>query len=422
MKEEKENNSNLPAVIKQDQHPTNEEYLYWVAQIRAGNNVNYYFEKIINSLRGYFYGMSYPFSRSIKTHSADELRQEGFIVIWEIIQTDTEIKYFFPYVVMAFKHMLLRMYHEYMRNQLIILHNALEKEGQSPFPPGITERLYTYEENRKEASRRSKERANERQTEKQIAKEKNHAKYMRNRERYLARSKEYHDARKEEDREYRKRYYQENKKKIDAKNRKWAKKNRDKANEYARKYREAHEEEIKEKQEKFKQEHPEKPREWQHAHRERHPRPLKKPGTAANVCYGYKQSASGKWIIDRPQAKVVIKIFEWYIEGDSSIGIQRRLFLEHVPSPSGNEEWNTNTIKWILKNERYMGTLVVKPGSKFGKEIEEDVIIENYYPIIISEALFRQAEEAGKRRTNRVIVNGKSQMKKEHRYSEKRGY
>ncbi len=52
-----------------------------------------------------------------------------------------------------------------------------------------------------------------------------------------------------------------------------------------------------------------------------------------------------------------------------------------------------------MKDERYTGKLVVKPGTAFGKDLEEEVILENYFPRIISDEDFYTTQEELERKT-----------------------
>jgi len=48
-----------------------------------------------------------------------------------------------------------------------------------------------------------------------------------------------------------------------------------------------------------------------------------------------------------------------------------------------------------------MQRLIVRPGSPFGKDLDEEVIIENYFPRIISDEEFITVQEELKRKTYR---------------------
>ncbi len=54
-------------------------------------------------------------------------------------------------------------------------------------------------------------------------------------------------------------------------------------------------------------------------------------------CYGYKKDEKGELIPHPEEAKVVQKIFEWYLEGESIIGILKLLEKYSILSPRGKE-------------------------------------------------------------------------------------
>ena len=47
----------------------------------------------------------------------------------------------------------------------------------------------------------------------------------------------------------------------------------------------------------------------------------------------------------------------------------------------------------ILKDERYTGKMTVRPGTPYGKNLDEEVILNNYLPVIVSENRFKAAHE-----------------------------
>lgn len=62
--------------------------------------------------------------------------------------------------------------------------------------------------------------------------------------------------------------------------------------------------------------------------------------------------------IDPVEASVVVEMFEWYArEGRSMLSLVHRLRVLGVPSPSGKDYWGQPTIRGILSNPTYTGTL-----------------------------------------------------------------
>ena len=52
-----------------------------------------------------------------------------------------------------------------------------------------------------------------------------------------------------------------------------------------------------------------------------------------------------------------------------------------------------------MKDERYTGKMTVRPGTPYGKNLDEEVILNNYLPVIVSENRFKAAQERRKRRS-----------------------
>jgi site-specific DNA recombinase len=60
--------------------------------------------------------------------------------------------------------------------------------------------------------------------------------------------------------------------------------------------------------------------------------------------------------VDEEEAVVVRQIFTWYVEEGLSLrAVGRRLMSSHIPSPSGQEHWNTSSVRKLLTNHAYRG-------------------------------------------------------------------
>jgi len=94
--------------------------------------------------------------------------------------------------------------------------------------------------------------------------------------------------------------------------------------------------------------------------------------SAGGLPYGYRteEIASGKvdphgrsipagyhFVIDKPQAAVVRRIFELYISGDGLRTIAHRLNAERIPSPR-RKGWASSAVQVMLKNPIYRGEYV----------------------------------------------------------------
>ena len=82
-------------------------------------------------------------------------------------------------------------------------------------------------------------------------------------------------------------------------------------------------------------------------------------GLYSRPCYGYYKDRNGMLVIDEEKAQIVRNIFDWYLEGDSVIGIKKRLELHRMLSPKGKETWSKHTIETILSNMKYAGDVAI---------------------------------------------------------------
>lgn len=132
-------------------------------------------------------------------------------------------------------------------------------------------------------------------------------------------------------------------------------------------------------------------------------------------CYGYTHNKKGELIPHPVQVKIVQRIFDWYLDGESVIGIVKLLEDQQIPSPRGKDIWPKRTIDTMLSNEKYMGDVILEIEVKPGKF----VMIENNHPGIISREKFNAVQEEKARRSNVVQHNGKVERVKK-RYSSKK--
>ena len=77
-------------------------------------------------------------------------------------------------------------------------------------------------------------------------------------------------------------------------------------------------------------------------------------------CYGYKHDENGKLIIDEKEAEVVRLIFHMSKEGASLSQIAQALQQQDIPSPRGNTVWSRETLRKILCNEKYFGSVILQ--------------------------------------------------------------
>ncbi len=77
----------------------------------------------------------------------------------------------------------------------------------------------------------------------------------------------------------------------------------------------------------------------------------------SSIAYGYTNS-NDTIIPVFPEAKIVKDIFKMYLNGSGSQKIADVLNGKKIVPPKTADKWNSNTIRWILKNPIYVGRIV----------------------------------------------------------------
>ncbi|WP_253197485.1 recombinase family protein [Clostridium algidicarnis] len=132
-------------------------------------------------------------------------------------------------------------------------------------------------------------------------------------------------------------------------------------------------------------------------------------------CYGYDHDEKGKLVINSEEAKVVEKIFEWYLNGKSILGILKELEIQGIKSPMGKDKWCKRTIDVVLSNEKYIGNVRLLDSVTGGVEY----LVKENNPPIISANVFNRVKAEKKKRSN-VIKNEEETIRKEKKYSSKK--
>ena len=78
------------------------------------------------------------------------------------------------------------------------------------------------------------------------------------------------------------------------------------------------------------------------------------------VCYGYKHDEDGRLIVDEEKAETVRMIFRLSGEGASLSQIAQELQERGVLSPRGKAVWSRETLRKILHNEKYCGSVILQ--------------------------------------------------------------
>ncbi|MFR3728553.1 recombinase zinc beta ribbon domain-containing protein [Lacrimispora sp.] len=77
----------------------------------------------------------------------------------------------------------------------------------------------------------------------------------------------------------------------------------------------------------------------------------------AYIPYGFVQKQDDLFVDPKP-AEVVQAIFHRYSNGDSLGGIVDFLFVQGIPSPTGQERWTRPAISKLLSNSKYIGYII----------------------------------------------------------------
>jgi len=74
------------------------------------------------------------------------------------------------------------------------------------------------------------------------------------------------------------------------------------------------------------------------------------------IAYGYMADA-GDLVIDQEKASIVRRIYHSFVAGNSMMDIARQLNQQAVPAPGKSRGWSDRTIRYMLMNPLYVGTL-----------------------------------------------------------------
>ncbi|MBQ9155838.1 MAG: recombinase family protein, partial [Eubacterium sp.] len=136
---------------------------------------------------------------------------------------------------------------------------------------------------------------------------------------------------------------------------------------------------------------------------------------------GYTRTKEGGLTINDKEAEVVRRIYRMYLDGYTPGHIGEILRAYHVTDRSGRERtWNLSTINYILRNEKYMGDLLLQ------KYYTEDFLtkkvvvnrgqisryyVEDAHPPIIPKAVYRRVQnEIARRKEQRIRYKHKSPL------------
>lgn len=137
---------------------------------------------------------------------------------------------------------------------------------------------------------------------------------------------------------------------------------------------------------------------------------------------GYDVDEDGKLVVNRSQAKIVVRLYEEFLSGKTVDYIARIFKREKVKSWDGKCNWQASTLDSMLRNEKYMGDAILQKSytadflSK--KRVMNDGSIQMYHieedhePIIdvenweaVQQELERRQKFCAEHHTNTYAVN-----------------
>ncbi len=145
-------------------------------------------------------------------------------------------------------------------------------------------------------------------------------------------------------------------------------------------------------------------------------------------CYGYDRNEEEGLILNIAEARIVLKIFDWYEQGWSIVKIKKELESLKVPSPTGKSKWPVKTIENILTNEKYTGTSVYGetesadfPSTK--RTVRDPFEVHrsrNHHIPIIHERQFKRVQKLKAKRSNIELDEHGNKVRKSTHYSSKK--
>ena len=136
-----------------------------------------------------------------------------------------------------------------------------------------------------------------------------------------------------------------------------------------------------------------------------------------NRFLGYTKDADGNLIIDPEQAEIVKYIYRKYLEGLSMDKIAAGLERDGILTGAGGKRWHTSPINKILRNEKYIGDVLLqktyttdflnKARVKNNGLVPQYYVEGNHKSIILKDIYLQVQEELVRRRVVKTSANGK---------------
>lgn len=144
--------------------------------------------------------------------------------------------------------------------------------------------------------------------------------------------------------------------------------------------------------------------------------------------FGYGKGTDGQMYIIPEEAEVVRLIYGKYLEGESLNGIARLLKEKGIKTIRGNTQWNVNSIRTILINEKYIGDAMAQKTfttdylTKARKENQGELqkyYVENAHEAIIPREVFYKVQEELHQRANIYKKSSKQEKEAKGKHSGK---
>lgn len=95
---------------------------------------------------------------------------------------------------------------------------------------------------------------------------------------------------------------------------------------------------------------------------------------------GYDKGPDGNLVINKEQAKIVKKIYRYFLEGNTPYRIAKMLTEEGIPTIQGKKKWSAGPVKNILTNEKYKGDALLQKSFTVNFLTKEKKINEGEIP------------------------------------------
>ena len=133
---------------------------------------------------------------------------------------------------------------------------------------------------------------------------------------------------------------------------------------------------------------------------------------------GYDSDETGKLIVNSRQAKIVVRLFQEFLDGKTTDYIKRIFEREGVVNWDGSTKWHATTMNSMLQNEKYKGDALLqksytvdfltKKKKKNNGELTQYYITDNHPAIIPREDFLNAQLELARRNSKKKVSQKKT--------------